>query len=165
MRDDILRTRGGSARSARDARRAKRCRDTAEDRGAPPEPTPHERRVALALLNEQLPAIVWTTDMSLRVTSAGGAGLRALDVAPGHVIGHGLFECFQSDTLRAPSVAAHRRALAGECASFDIEWTGAAYQAQVGPMRDGDGAIVGVIGVALDVSERRSARLPHRRGA
>lgn len=96
--------------------------------------------------------------MSLRVTSAGGAGLRALDVEPSHVIGHELFECFQSDTLRAPSVAAHRRALAGEHASFDVEWVGSAYQARVGPMRDADGAIVGVIGVALDVTARRYAR-------
>jgi PAS domain-containing protein len=68
--------------------------------------------------------------------------------------------------LRTPSLAAHRRALAGEYASFEVEWVGSAYQAQVGPMRDADGVIVGVIGVALDVTARRCAGggPAHRRG-
>ena len=116
---------------------------------------PADRR-GLDLLDDQLPAIMWTTDADLLVTWAGGAGLRTLDVAPSHVVGHGFFECFQSDELRSPGVVAHRRALRGERASFDVEWVGSAYQAQVGPMRDPDGAIVGVIGIALDVSERHN---------
>lgn len=130
-------------------------RDGARDHsvGLPAQPLQEIER--FGLLDDQLPAIVWTTDASLQVTWAGGAGLRALDVTPSHVIGYGLFECFQSDELRSPSIAAHQRALRGEWASFDVEFTGSAYQAQVGPMRDADGRIVGVIGIALDVSEGR----------
>jgi hypothetical protein len=105
---------------------------------------------------------MWTTDTNLQVTWAGGAGLRALDVAPSHVVGYGLFECFQSDELRSPSILAHRRALRGEQASFDVTWVGSAYQAQVGPMRDPDGTIIGVIGIALDVSDPRDSNTPLR---
>src|SRR5687767_5406663 len=45
----------------------------------------------------QMPAIVWTTDRDLRMTSAEGAGLALIGVRPGQTVGMTLTEYFQTD--------------------------------------------------------------------
>ena len=52
---------------------------------------------------------------------------------------------------------AHGAALAGEACSFDTEINGRDLQAHLEPLRDQDGAITGVIGVALDLTDRMVA--------
>ena len=49
---------------------------------------------------------------------------------------------------------AHRRALLGESVSFEVEWLGRTFASHVEPLRNPDGTIEGVIGVALDVTAR-----------
>ena len=58
---------------------------------------------------------------------------------------------------RFPLLAAHRRALAGESVSLRTEWGGRGYEAHVEPYRDPEGHTTGVLGIALDVTERRRA--------
>jgi two-component system, cell cycle sensor histidine kinase and response regulator CckA len=52
---------------------------------------------------------------------------------------------------------AHLRALQGQACSFDAEVNGRDLQAHLGPARGPDGAIIGVIGVALDLTQRMVA--------
>src|SRR5207247_11437616 len=54
-------------------------------------------------------------------------------------------------------LAAHRRALRGKGSPFDIEIRGRDLEAHVEPLRGTEGRIVGVIGVALENTERRVA--------
>src|SRR5688572_23053921 len=51
-----------------------------------------EREARQRLLEEQVPAIFWTTDRDLRVTSSVGAGMAALGLAPSDVVGKTLAE-------------------------------------------------------------------------
>jgi len=106
---------------------------------------------------EQLPAVIWTTDRDLRFTSSQGAGLARLGLRPNQVVGHSLAEYFRTDDPDHLPIAAHRAALAGESVAYDLEWNGRAYQSHVQPLRDGAGQTVGVLGIALDVTERRRA--------
>jgi PAS domain S-box-containing protein len=118
-----------------------------------------ERR--LRLLVEQMPAVLWSVDTDLRFTLSLGAGLAALGLRPNQVVGTTLHEFLQGGA--ADMIAAHRRALAGESLSFRAEWGGRSYEAHVEPYRDVEGRITGVLGIALDVTERRRAEEELRR--
>ena len=113
-----------------------------------------ERDERIALLFAQMPAVVWTTDRELRFTSSQGS------FAPGveeGIVGQELHELMAALGPESPAIAAHERALAGEEAEYEMEWSGRVYEARVRPLRGEDG-IVGVIGVATDVTERRQAQ-------
>jgi signal transduction histidine kinase len=91
----------------------------------------------LQFLVDKLPVLLWSTDRDLQVTFCRGTAIR-----PG---------------AQAPDLDAHRRALAGEPTSIELVLKDRVYEAFVEPMRDGDGRIQGVLGTALDVTEKRRA--------
>ena len=133
---------------------------------SPPDGLKREARrrdAHLRLLTEKMPAIVWSTDVELRVTSCLGAGLEGLDLRPNEQTCRSLFEYFATDDADFLPIAAHRRALMGEAVHFESRWRGRSLLAHVEPLRDARGAITGTIGVALDISEQRRAeeRLLH----
>ncbi len=113
-----------------------------------------EHQARLNLLTEQVPAIVWSVDRELRFTSSIGAGLKALNLKQDAVVGMTLFEYFKTDDIRVPAIAAHRRAIAGNAATFNAVWSGRSYECNLVPLRNGPGQIVGAVGLALDITER-----------
>src|SRR3989454_6292937 len=110
---------------------------------------------SLLLLVEKIPAVLWTTDRELRVTSAAGAGLAAINVRSEDYLGTSLVDLSARLGPDSTILAAHRRALRGKGSPFDIEIRGRDLQAHVEPLRGPEGRIVGVIGVALENTERR----------
>jgi len=111
----------------------------------------------LRLLVEQLPAVLWTTDRELRITSMLGAGLAACHGPLIDLVGKHLEQLEQVDDPHFPPLVAHRRALAGERVQFELVWLGRTYQAHVEPFLDPAEQDNGCIGVALDVTERTQA--------
>ncbi len=112
------------------------------------------------VMSEQAPFILWTMDPQLRFTSSVGSGLRSLGLKPNQVRGMTLEAFAQTDDPNVPMIAAHRRALAGETSRFEQAWQGRVFDVHVEPLRHREGPIVGVFGVALDVTERvRSDRV------
>lgn len=115
----------------------------------------HEGRARLAVILERMPAILWTTDKELRYTSSMGAALDSLGVKSGGLTGRTLPEYFQTNDPQHPSIAAHWRALAGEALTYELHWQKRVFESHVRPLRGPDGEIVGVIGVALDITDRK----------
>ncbi len=111
------------------------------------------------LLLEQLPAIVWSTDRELRLTTSLGAGLSVLGLVPNQVLGMSLFEYFGTQDRDFPPIRAHLQALEGEPVHTEVEWAGRCYETYVEPLRGTGREILGVIGVALDVTQRKRAEL------
>jgi PAS domain S-box-containing protein len=107
------------------------------------------------LLLEQLPAILWTTDPELRFTSVAGSGLAQLGVEPGQAQGVSMYSYFQADGPQHPSIAPFVRALGGDTVTFDATWLGRNYQVVANPFRLPHGEIIGTIGLALDITERK----------
>jgi diguanylate cyclase (GGDEF)-like protein/PAS domain S-box-containing protein len=109
----------------------------------------------LISLFEQVPAIVWACDLDMKMTFAGGAPLRELGVHSQDVYGVQLREYFGTSP-DAPRVIGYvRRALAGEKVIYELQWQGAVYESHASPMQDEHGRITGVLGIALDVTQRR----------
>lgn len=116
-----------------------------------------ERGALLRLMSEQMPAVIWTTDRDLVFTSSTGRGLADLRREPNEVQGMRLQEYFGTEDPEFPAIAAHRRALAGEAVTYVVDWAGRAYESHVEPLRDATGRAIGVVGMALDVTERKRA--------
>jgi diguanylate cyclase (GGDEF)-like protein len=124
-----------------------------------------ERDARFRLLMEQLPAIVWTTDRTMVVTSSLGGGLRGIRLMPHPLEEASLAAYFELHPDDDHIPAAHRRALAGETVEFQLEWRGRHFEAHLEPLRDALGALCGTIGVALDVTARKEAEDQLRRAA
>ena len=114
-----------------------------------------ESEARLRMLIEQLPAVLWTVDRTLRFTSAVGAGLARLGLRPNQLVGMSLPEYFETSDQNFTPIAAHRRAVAGEPVTFPVEWKDGSYACHVEPLRDAMGDVQGAICMALDVTDRK----------
>ncbi len=120
-----------------------------------------EREAELRVILRQLPAIVWTTDTSLRYASLGGHATLAdatRERAIGNVVGQALAPEHGPSFLEA-----HRSALQGQATQCEFAVHGVILQAWIEPLRDVDGRIHGTIGAALDVTSTRELERQLRR--
>jgi PAS domain S-box-containing protein len=115
----------------------------------------HEGRARLSLIMEKMPAVLWTTDKNLRFTSSVGAGLEKLGARSSELTGKTLFEYFETDDPEFTPIRAHRQALAGESVTYELEWQDLAFETHVQPLHSSEGELLGVIGVALDITDRK----------
>ncbi len=106
------------------------------------------------------PVILFSLDTQGVFTLAEGKGLQSLGVRPGLLVGKSFFELL-GDVPQA--VADVRRALAGESVTAQVELFGFEFEAQYSPVKERDGSISGVVGVATDITERRRAEAALRR--
>ena len=100
------------------------------------------------------PIVLFAVDRDGVFTLSEGKGLESLGLAPGQAVGQSVFELYHG----YPSIAACiRRAMAGETVADSVELGPLAYETTYAPLRDVNGSIQGVIGVATDITERRRA--------
>jgi PAS domain S-box-containing protein len=121
---------------------------------------PRDRR--WQILAEQAPVIVYTVDRDLCFTSGIGAGMAALGAEAATLIGAPIEQYFQASSAR-PLIDAHRRALAGATVRARSRWRRRTYDLRLEPLRDGEGAIIGVVGVAVDVTQESRRELQRER--
>jgi PAS domain S-box-containing protein len=119
------------------------------------EETAAEQAEQLRMITDQMPAVLWSTDTELRITSSSGAGLAELGMNPGETNGMTLQELVQGDDK--PAVVAHRQALNGQAVRYEDKFGDRVFDAHVEPLRDDQGRITGVLGLALDITERTRA--------
>ena len=108
----------------------------------------------VGILIEQLPVILYTVDRDLCFRSSCGKGLKTLKVQPGQMRGMSLHDYFGSKDPNYPPIKAHHDTLQGQHVDFNFSWQNQTYHTHLEPLRDDDGQIVGVIGLAQDISER-----------
>lgn len=114
----------------------------------------NRERARMAVLLENVPAVLWTTDAQLVITSAMGAGLTGVGLPSREAPGLPLLDFFRTRDPQLPAIAAHRKALGGEPTSFETPWQTRQFEAHVRPLKNAEGRTEGVIGVALDVTDR-----------
>ena len=109
----------------------------------------------LRLLTGQMPAVLWTTDTQLRFTSSIGGGLELLNLQPNQVLGMTMSDYFQTDDPYFLPLVAHHRAIKGQSSTYEFEWQGHTFHTHIEPLHDTDGDIIGTIGVAVDITDRK----------
>jgi PAS domain S-box-containing protein len=108
-----------------------------------------EQRLATIVTNA--PLILFTVDREGWFTLATGQGLEALGAWPGSWVGRSVFD-LSPDLAEMHDYV--RRALAGEACIGSIELASSHFEIWYGPEYDAWGDVVGVIGVAMNVTER-----------
>ena len=112
-----------------------------------------ETEERLRLFTDQIPARATATDRDLRVVWDVGTGFPGSPSAVGKTVP----ELFADSPDREGVLEGCRKALAGESCKLQIDNGEAAAQLQLGPVRDLAGNVIGVTGVAFDVTERARA--------
>lgn len=106
---------------------------------------------------EQMPALLWITDRNLRITHLWGPGdtssCQRGETGPGLTV----YEYLRCSTPEATPIVHHLSALQGFPSRFEHEHRGRVLDMSLGPLRDGQGQIVGCIGVGIDITERKKA--------
>ncbi|HEV8304407.1 MAG TPA: PAS domain S-box protein [Gemmatimonadales bacterium] len=106
------------------------------------------------------PVVLFALDRDGTFTMAEGKGLQALGVRPGQLVGRSFFELLAG---LPQALAELKRALAGEAFTSTVEIFGFEFEAWYSPVRERDGTVSGVVGVATDITQRRRAEAALRR--
>ncbi len=114
-----------------------------------------QQRDLLAAVVGAAPVIIFATDREGVFTLADGQALASIGVRPGELVGRSVFE---STGELAELANAVRRALAGEAVSLHVGTGTLAFDAFCGPLSGPDGSVEGVVGVAVDITERQRLR-------
>ncbi|MBI2195133.1 MAG: response regulator [Planctomycetes bacterium] len=111
------------------------------------------------LITDQIPAVLYTTDAELRITSSVGGALSRLNLKPHQLVGMKLTEYYRSDDPEFLPLEAHARALRGEKVTYEMEWEGRMWHTRLEPLYDASGRIHGTTGVSVDITHRRQTEL------
>lgn len=117
-----------------------------------------QNEALLRAIAEQMPCVLWTTDLNLRFTSFHGAGLKHLGLKPGQMVGLLVSDFMEEQAEKDFQLEKHRRACAGEAVSYETKAFGRSYLTCLEPLRNETGTITGALGVALDITESTRAR-------
>lgn len=113
-----------------------------------------ERRLSFML--ESVPVNLWSTDAHLNITFSQGAGLHLIGASANEQVGMTLYEVLKTRDPGFTPLGAHLRALQGELVRYETDWRGRSFETRVEPLRTGDGRISGTVGIAIDVTDRKS---------
>ena len=115
-----------------------------------------ERDSSLRLVFRRLPGTVWAVDRDLRFTHATGRLIDAAGLSAKDVVGTSIYDFLGTRDATEPGVAHHLTALTGERQSFDYQYRGRWYAVLIDPLEGADGAVIGCVGAAFDVTEKRA---------
>ncbi len=113
-----------------------------------------ESRELLQAVVTCAPVIVFALDREGVYTLSEGRGLEALGLQPGEAVGRRAEDPGVDSPIGADDV---RRALLGESFSTVVEVAGLAFDSRISPLKEPDGTVSGVIGVATDVTAYKRA--------
>jgi PAS domain S-box-containing protein len=112
-----------------------------------------ESETRLLLMLDQLPAILWTTDLDLNITSNRGSGFAGLAADQRHQ----LLQEMVTAGGDGKAQQAHQSALKGQAIAYEMSIGQRVFQAYVEPFTSILGKVTGVLGIALDITERTQA--------
>ncbi len=112
----------------------------------------------LRTIMDHMPVTIYELDADGVFTYSDGRALQALGLQPGQVVGTSVFTMYADHPLVLDS---NRAALHGEEQHLTVRMDELTFENWLIPVRDEQGAVSRVIGLALDVTERAAAEEEH----
>lgn len=113
-----------------------------------------ENQTRLQFVVDQAPVVLWALDNEGVFTLSEGRGLEALGLKPGEVVGRSVFDVYNGN---AGVLNDARKALSGHRARSAVRVGDLVFESRQRPLVDSSGRVVGVLGVAVDVTARERA--------
>ena len=111
-----------------------------------------ERLDAVRAIFNNLEVIVWAVDTEGTIVISEGGGLKYLGLPPGAIVGQSFYELYGQSSDGVNNL---QRSLAGETLIVQHNDHGRALESRFVPVRDeSEEAVVGVVGVTQDITER-----------
>lgn len=108
----------------------------------------------LRAITANVPIMVFAVDRGGIITLSEGKGLELLDLNPSEQVGQSALDVFR----HIPEIEHNLdRALAGESVSTTVEISGVVFEFWNTPLCNKEGEIIGVAGIAIDVTQRSRA--------
>lgn len=108
----------------------------------------------LRMVVSNTPTILYAIDQEGLFTLSEGKGLESLGLKPGELVGKSVFEVYRDN----PSIIEYtKRVLAGEGATWLAEVAGKWFETRSAPLRDEQGKIFGLMGIATEITKRKQA--------
>ena len=104
---------------------------------------------------DNVDGVLWVVDTDLRFTVSRGRGLEVFGLEPDELVGRSLQDFLGTTDPEHPQLVAHRRALEGQEVEIETTHGDTAFSSILSPMENPAGQIMGVVGLAVDISERR----------
>ncbi|HEY3155213.1 MAG TPA: PAS domain S-box protein [Candidatus Eisenbacteria bacterium] len=105
------------------------------------------------------PVVLFATDRHGILTLSEGKGLERLGRHGGESVGKSIYELYGD---YPDVIASIERCLAGEEFTASVDLGGVSFESYYAPVRDPEGQVVGLIGVATDITERKSLEVQLR---
>jgi hypothetical protein len=112
--------------------------------------TPPRREPAPAEDEGHLPAVMWTTDGSLRLRGVSWAASQHLGIHPRFLDGRELLDAFGMEGENLPILEAHAAALTGKTVTFSLRGVEGRMWCRVAPTHDAGEHIVGTFCIATE---------------
>lgn len=114
-----------------------------------------ETRELLRSIVANSPVIVWALNQRGEFLLSEGKGLAALGMQPGEIVGRSIYDVYRD----VPEMLQYaRQALQGEMAHGLVHTWGIVFETWHSPLRSSRGEVVGVAGMAFDVTQRQKAK-------
>jgi PAS domain S-box-containing protein len=114
----------------------------------------YEQHQLLTLVVNNTPLIIWSTDLNGVFTLSVGKGLDNLGLKPNQVVGQSALELYKDNREIVDEL---QRALHGETLVSYTNTGDRCYETYYSPMRDSDDKPIGMLGLAIDITDRRQA--------
>ena len=116
-----------------------------------------EKRLRTVVSSASL--ILFATDKDGTISLSEGEGLKSLSLTPGELVGRSVFEAYADSPQVGENI---RRALKGESFSSSVPVRDLVFDVRYSPLTDEHENVLGVIGVAIDITESRRAEISIR---
>jgi|CXWL01.1.fsa_nt_gi PAS domain S-box-containing protein len=113
-----------------------------------------ERDQRMRMVVEQMPAVLWSLDRDLKMTSAAGLALRTLGLDAAKMVGEPVVITLDELGLGPPVLDHLKRGLAGHSADIEVRMRERDFSVHIEALRDSNQQVSGVVGLTIDTTER-----------